>query len=448
MTETLAPEQRLNRISQDAMCTACGLCQSFFGAERVAMAITPQGDLRPVIKPDASLCHTEIDRLEQLCPGTRLEALPDSFRSNHAHNDLIWGGYESLQLAWATDPAVRHQGSTGGVLSALALYLLDSGKADFILHAKASDQEPSFGQRQVSHTAADVMAGAGSRYAPTAILVDVLAQLEKGRPFAVVGKPCDLAVINNLAREDERVDRLIVARLSPACGGYMPPEGQARFIQQDLGLDPRQISAMRYRGFGCPGPTRIELADGRVIEKTYSDFWGQDESQWILPFRCKVCADGIGEAGDIAAADTWPGGSPDPDVPEDQDLGTNALIIRSQRGLSLVKRAEAAGFLTLGEKVSPAHLDSVQPHQRKKKLAVAARYRGLASEGKICPKTTGLRLDQLDRALGLEESQRQEAGTRQRVAVGKASEPSPVAAAWFALPPESVPEREPESETT
>lgn len=235
MPQTAAsPNQRLERISQDAMCTACGLCQSFFGTERVAMAITPSGDLRPVIKPQAELNHTEVDRLEQLCPGTRLEALPNSFRSNSAQQDIIWGGYEALQLAWAADPDVRHRGSTGGVLSALALYLLDSGEVDFILHAKASSQEPSFGERHVSRTADEVLAGAGSRYAPTSILVDVLAQLDKGRPFAVVGKPCDLAVINNLAREDSRVDQLIKARLSPVCGGYMPPEGQARFIQQDL----------------------------------------------------------------------------------------------------------------------------------------------------------------------------------------------------------------------
>ncbi len=428
MSHVLAPAQRLNRISQDAMCTACGLCQSFFGAERVAMAITSSGDLRPVIKPGAKLTHSEIDRLEQLCPGTRLEALPEDFRSAQAADDLIWGGYEAMQLAWAANPNVRHQGSTGGVLSALALYLLASGEVDFILHAKASEQEPSFGERHISRTPGQVMAGAGSRYAPTAILVDVLAQLDKDRPFAVVGKPCDLSVINNLAREDERVDRLVKARLSPVCGGYMPPEGQARFLQHDLGLDPKQITAVRYRGFGCPGPTRIELADGRVIEKTYSDFWGQDESQWALPFRCKVCADGIGEACDIAAADTWPGGSPDPKLPEDQDPGTNALIIRSQRGMSLVQRAEAAGYLALGAAVDPDFMDSVQPHQRNKKLAVAARYRGLKSEGKTSPQTKGLRLEPLDRALSSEESQRQEDGTRQRVALGKASEATPQAA--------------------
>ncbi len=425
--------QRLEQICQDAMCSACGLCESLFGPARVQMAITPEGDLRPVIKPGVALGAEEMDRLERLCPGQRLEALPAAFASPDGQDDLIWGHYEAMQMGWASDPQVRHRGATGGVLTALALYLLESGEVDFILHAKASSQQPSFGERQVSRNSEQVIEGAGSRYAPTAILVDVLELLDLDRPFAVVGKPCDLSAINNLAREDPRVDRLIRARLAPVCGGYMPPEGQARFIQQDLGLDPARITAMRYRGYGCPGPTRIELDDGQVVEASYSDFWGQDESQWVLPFRCKVCADGIGEAGDIAAADTWPGGSPDPNDTS-YDPGTNALIIRSQRGRALVQRASAAGYLSLGETLGPRDLDGFQPHQRNKKLAVGSRYAGLAAEGKRHPATQDLRLDALTEAMGPAEAQRQTEGTRQRVGVGKASEPLPRAVAWFKRP--------------
>ena len=35
---------------------------------------------------------------------------------------------------------------------------------------------------------------------------------------------------------------------------------------------------------------------GRVVELDYLDMWGEDDSAWSLPFRCKVCPDGIGEA--------------------------------------------------------------------------------------------------------------------------------------------------------
>ena len=169
---------------------------------------------------------------------------------------------------------------------------------------------------------------------------------------------------------------------------------------------------------------RYELGDGTCKEFRYTDFWGTDESQWVLPFRCKVCPDGIGEAADLAAADTWPGGSPDP-ATEDADDGTNAVVIRTQAGLDLMRAAEAAGFVTVERDVGPRYMDEVQPHQRKKKLAVRARWDGLAAEGRTVPRSAGLRLDDLARRNGQENNERQFQGTRERVRIGKASEPRP-----------------------
>ena len=417
-----SPASRLNRISEDAMCIGCGICQSVAGPDSVRMELVGNGYERPVVR--GGLTHETVDLIMDLCPGTRVDGLPETELNGDTQTDLVWGHYQDMVLGHATDPEVRHRGSTGGVLSALGMYLVDTGEVDFILHAKASDRHPAFGERAVSETAADVLDGAGSRYGPTAPLVDVLEQLDRGRPFAFVGKPCDISALRNLARHDDRVDRLVKYMLTPVCGGFMPPQGMARFLEQDLGLNPRDVTGIRYRGYGCPGPTRVELADGRRIEKRYTDFWGTDESMWVLPFRCKVCPDGIGESADIAASDTWPGGSPDP-ATEDDDPGTNAMVIRSARGSDLVRRAVAAGYLTVTGTVDPRYLDGVQPHQRNKKLAVGARHDGLRAEGRTVPRTSRLRLDALMAELGPDHAMSQRQGTRQRVKAGKASEPTP-----------------------
>ena len=59
-----------------------------------------------------------------------------------------------------------------------------------MLHAKASTTTPTFGERHLSFTQADVMEAAGSRYGPTAPLIDVADVLDRGQPFAFIGKPC------------------------------------------------------------------------------------------------------------------------------------------------------------------------------------------------------------------------------------------------------------------
>ena len=45
-----SPRERFNRIPESGLCIGCGLCQSLAGPERIAMAKTPQGNERPVVK--------------------------------------------------------------------------------------------------------------------------------------------------------------------------------------------------------------------------------------------------------------------------------------------------------------------------------------------------------------------------------------------------------------
>lgn len=423
-TPPVTPEQRLYRIVEDGMCIGCGLCQSVAGPDRVRVTRVKSGHERPVVT--GPLDHETVDRIHDTCPGTRLEGLPDRLVDPRTKVDLVWGPWRRIVLAHATDPAIRHAGSTGGVLTALALHLVEGGGAEFVLHVKASAKHPTFGERHISTDRAGVLEAAGSRYGPAAPLVDIGDVLARGRPFAFVGKPCDIAALRNLALFDPRVDRLVTHWLTPVCGGFMEPRTLERTLREKRGIEPGQLASLRYRGGGCPGRTRYTLADGSSGEMRYTEMWGEDDSQWGLPFRCKVCPDGIGEGADIAAADNWPGGSPDPKT-EDDDPGTNAVIVRTEAGERLLAAAEAAGHITVAGEVTPRHMDGVQPHQVRKKLCVRARWDGMAAEGRTVPRSARLRLDELCATLGEAERQAQAEGTRRRVREGKADEPAPEA---------------------
>lgn len=417
----VSPADRLYRIVEDGMCIGCGLCQAIAGADRVRMQVARTGFERPVAVGE--LDHETVDRIYDVCPATRVEGLPERLQDAGTRTDLVWGPYQRMVEAHAADPEIRYRAATGGVLTALALHLIGSGEVSFIAHARPGGNNPSFGQAHLSRTAEDVLAGMGSRYGPTAPLVDIAAMLDQGQPFAFIGKPCDVAALRNLARLDTRVDRQCKYMLAMVCGGFMPPAGMQNFLKRAQ-IDPAEVTALRYRGHGCPGLTRVETADGQAREFTYTQLWGADETQWQLPFRCKVCPDGIGEAADIAAADNWPGGSPDP-ATEADDPGTNAVVIRSAPGLRLTEAAVAAGHLTVGRELDPRYMDAVQPHQRNKKMVVRARLDGLAAEGRTTPRTARLRLDQLGATLEPDFYAQQCDGTRQRIRAGRNDEPKP-----------------------
>lgn len=418
------PIDRLNRISEEGLCIGCGLCQALAGTEMIEVVRTPEGALRPI--PTDALDHPTVDAIYAMCPGTRLEGLPEALVEEDTTIDPVWGPTRRVVKGHAGDPEIRFKAAAGGALTALSLYLLESGQVDFILHATESKSDPSFGVRHVSRTREDLLRGAGSRYGPTATLIDIDHWLGLEQPFAFIGTPCDVSALRNLARRDPRVDARCVMMMTMVCGGFMQTPALARAVT-DFGMDFERLTRLRYRGHGCPGPTRMEQDDGSVLEKTYMDFWGEDDSAWSLPWRCKICPDAIGEAADIAASDCWPGGSPTQEQASNHDLdpGSNGILIRSARGQALFDAAVAAGTLVIESEASPRDMDDWQPHQVHKKRSVGARHEGMRQAGHIVPETERLRVAELMARNDPAEIAAQIEGTAERVRAGKANEPTP-----------------------
>ena len=333
-----ARPERLSDIVENGLCVGCGLCQAIAGKDRIEFVITPEGRERPVerrkISPD------DWQRILRTCPGTRVEGASSELCGHDAESDRIWGPYHRVCLGHAADPDVRFRAASGGVLTALAAYLVESGKVSFILQVRASLDRPVRTETVMSEDGASVVRSTGSRYGPATPLASIMDALDRDEPFAFVGKPCDVGALRLLAREDGRVARRCKAMLALVCGGA-PEFRKTGDLLEELGLREDEISLLRYRGYGNPGRTRIETRDGRAFEKTYLEMW-EEESQWCIQNRCKICPDAIGEVADVAAADYWPGGAP-----SGEDAGFNSMIARTPAGRDLLRDAEAAGAIRI-----------------------------------------------------------------------------------------------------
>ena len=143
------------------MCIGCGLCESIAGRDTVRVTKVQSGYEAPVVvaEPAAAL----VDRIYAVCPGLRVDGLPNDEVDADTETDLVWGPTRRIVRAWAGDENVRYQGATGGVLTALAQFLLASDSVDAILHVRAGGAEPAFGQPTLSFTETEVHAAAGSR---------------------------------------------------------------------------------------------------------------------------------------------------------------------------------------------------------------------------------------------------------------------------------------------
>ena len=404
----------LHKIVDDGLCLGCGLCAAL-APNAIVMARGQNGDLRPFANDEFN--DDMMEKVAVTCPSLRIEGLPEEVGKQAAHHDAVWGPYQEMSLGYASNKAVRHEAATAGMLTALAIYLLEEGLVDAILHVKAPDPATdhlpaNFGLATISRTTKEVVAASGSRYGPTAALLTIEEVLSSDQRFAVVAKPCDLNALRNLAHSDDRVNARLHYWLTMLCGGFQPDDAFRGFLA-DHDLTDDGLSGVRYRGFGCPGPTSLHYHTGAQHDFHYLDFWGEDESQWSMPLRCKICPDGIGEAADIVAGDAWDGASPDR-YESETDPGFNSVITRTQKGHALYEAAIAAGYIIKSEVVDCDYMSSVQPHQVTKKLAGQARCDGLAEAGSVAPKLVNLRSKALSDLLGKEGYEAQRSGSYER----------------------------------
>jgi len=377
----------LSDITENGLCIGCGICQSIAGNENISISITEKGRLEP--KENKPLNNEIFDKIKKTCPGVIVEGLPKEAIANKSKYDLVWGYYLSLFYAWSTDKDIRFKSSTGGLLNGLSLYLLESKKVRFILHIGTDPKQPMRSVSRYSYNKQELLnSGSCSRYGPSSPLDKFNEALNKNEPFAFVGKPCDISAIRQLSKIDRRVNELCKYLLTLVCGGFGEFTKSQDFIDS-FNVKEEELSIFRYRGYGNPGKMYIKTNSGEEHDKEYNSFWGE-ESTWRVPFRCKICPDAIGDSSDLAALDTWPGGSP---VGEDE--GFNAAIIRTKKGYDLVHDARDAGYIKIGNDLKIEDINDFQPHQVSKKKAVYARHQGMKNVNRPTLNTKNLRIKEL-----------------------------------------------------
>ena len=229
------------------------------------MRMSEAGFLRPEQVDELSVKEEQL--IASTCPGIVL--IQDS---EEGTDHPIWGPLVALRAGSATDASLRHHASSGGVLSALLLYLVETKIVDYVVHTAASDVSPIENMIVESANRAGVFTAAGSRYAPSAPLAALHRQLAQPGRFALVAKPCDVAAVKALGRYDPRIEEKIPIVLSFFCGGVPSVHG-ARQILSRLDVREQEVASFRYRGDGWPGFATARLKDGREVGMSYAESW-------------------------------------------------------------------------------------------------------------------------------------------------------------------------------
>jgi coenzyme F420 hydrogenase subunit beta len=349
-------------VAERQLCTGCGVC-AFVQPGEIVMVDDPDAGRRPLVEPGV-----DTSAALHACPGVGLE-----------HGEPPVDSIASLRTAWgpvlevweghASDDAIRFSGSSGGVATALAVSAIEGEGHHGALHIRAREDAPILNETVLSTDRAGLLAGSGSRYAP-ASPCDGLHQIrEAPGPCVFIGKPCDVAATARARRSDRLLDEKLGLTVAIFCAGTPTLRGTLAMLEAMGVDDPASVTSLRYRGNGWPGDAHVrqDSSPDQPLEQkmSYEESWGdilQQHRQW----RCYVCVDHTGEFADIAVGDPWYRD------PETDELGSNLILVRSERGRRALSVAMRHGHV-VAHRVGPEYVPASQPGLRRVRGAVWGR---------------------------------------------------------------------------
>ena len=307
-------------------CCGCGLCESL---KKCKLKKDDKGFYRPFDENEElkSFC-------KKVCPASGIQC-------SELDSKQVWGKNIKTYKAYSNDKNIRYTASSGGVLTSLCCYLLDSKLVDGIIHTGEDKKNPISTITLCSTKKEDVINACGSRYSSSSPLKDISKYLNTGKKYAFVGKPCDITVLRNYAKIDERIDKTFPYMLSFYCAGA-PSEAANMQLLKKMDCNYKTLKSLKYRGDGWPGyATAVD--DKGKHQLTYREAW-RDTLGRDIRLICRFCLDGIGEMADISCCDAWKIG-PDKKPLFDEAEGENAVFCRTQKGYDLYNDACKEGYI-------------------------------------------------------------------------------------------------------
>lgn len=348
-------------IVEKNLCLGCGLCEAVLGKDNVKMQLQADGFFTPFIM------NSQIKQegvIKRICPGVNIEN--DQLFNNQKK---IWGELKGAFSGYSADTEIRNKGASGGVISAVAVYLLEKGTVDAILHVGGDSKDYKRNTLRVSKCRDDVLAYAASRYAPSAVFNDIKEILGSSEDsYLFVGKPCDISGLKNFLNEFPQYRTRFKFLISIICAG-MPSFNATQNVIDSFKSVKNPITNLVYRGNGWPGFFSFTDASGSQKQMTYNQSWGDILGKRIH-FRCKICPDGIGLQADMAVGDAWETKDGYPDFTEGE--GHSLVLPRTQMAIELIHTMKAEKHIYL-RSLPIEKLKDIQPYQYSRRRSVGAR---------------------------------------------------------------------------
>ncbi|NOU45793.1 MAG: hypothetical protein HOO86_01880 [Bacteroidales bacterium] len=331
--------ESLQQVMNSHLCNRCGSCVGL--SDGKIRFTNKTGNYTPkIFEPiDDQLADT----LWQACSGKNFNfpefqkrLFPDV---QHFHNFI--GAYQRIGIGFAKDQEIREKGASGGIITAVLIWLLDKKMIDGAVVLGMDAKEPWLTQAFIATSREQILEAAQSKYIISSTN-DILPQIEafKGN-LAFVGLPGQVQSIRKLQQIGHVSVQHIKYIFGPFYGNTLHFSSIKSFLKTYKADTYENITKLYFRYGEWPGNMRIELKSGRVIELK------KFHANYLIPFHILrnslYCTDFTNEFTDLSGGDAW---AP---VYEERGKGFSMIISRSEKGDEILSRMVADGAIEFNQ---------------------------------------------------------------------------------------------------
>jgi coenzyme F420 hydrogenase subunit beta len=329
------PENIEDVIRYD-LCNRCGSCIGLSGGKITFSNRT--GRYLPVITEPLDPATSKL--VWQACSGKGFDFPVQKvsvFGDPKGHAYI--GHYQAIYTGFSTDPEIRLNAASGGIISAVLIFLLEKKMIDGAVVLGMSEKEPWLTKPFIATTKEDIIRAAQSKYIIGSVneLLPEIGQFEG--ILAYVGLPGQVQSVRLLQQVNHPSVRNIRYIFGPFYGNTLHFSSVKSFLRSFGIKDHTKIRKLYFRHGEWPGKMRVELNDGRIFELP------KFHANYLIPFHILknslLCTDLTNEYTDISGGDAW---AP---VYEERGKGYSMVISRSEAGEGIIRQMVSEGWLEL-----------------------------------------------------------------------------------------------------
>lgn len=373
-------ELNINSVVISGLCTRCGAC---YGACPHNVIVWDNQNF-----PHATEECTRCQICLAVCGGTEVDFSKYAEKHYGSPQDLTKNAIEPVRysaVAHSTDVMVRKSGASGGIVSQIAISLLERDEIDGVVVVGFSKDSPLRPEAKIARSKADVLNCAQSKYFlfPVAhIYAEILRT--PGR-YAVIGLPCQIHSLFRWGEISKKIHKRVVLIVGLVCHANLEPAVVNDLLQVKR-VRQEDISQFEFRGGEWPGGIRVTKKNGQILplhELDIKDGAFNYLSKLYIGRRCLLCIDYSADLSDIAIADPWLRNNRGEYLYKG---GWSLVLVKTERGHNVFKKMEECAEI-ISEKVDTnLVIRNSRPLTQHKKRGAFIRIKKLLKQRKATPR--------------------------------------------------------------